>query len=148
VGFPEDDYVTSIKVLLADPNRITSQKRGQYAPVDYFRVCAGTRFAQHSILYTILSMFGWRECNECQNILAELHAALSEIRASPKLTKQLCDDARLLLGIGTGDGADEAIGQFPFHTPRTSPKYPKIAAAFRRMSQHKLQAGHSLLFSA
>ena len=94
-----------------------------------------------------MSMVDWCECSECQNILAELHAASSEIHGSPKLSKQLHDDARFLLGIGTGDGADEAIGQFPFHTSQTPPKYPKIAAAFRRMSRHKMQTGHNLLFS-
>jgi hypothetical protein len=88
-----------------------------------------------------------RECDECQNILAELEAALSEIRASPRLSRQLRDDARFLFIIGTGEGADEAIGQFPIHTPQLPPKYPKIAGAFGRMSRHKMQTGHSLLFS-
>jgi hypothetical protein len=87
-----------------------------------------------------------RECNECQNILGELEAAMSELRASPRLSRQLRDDAGFLLRIGTGEGADEAIRQFPIHTAELSPKYPKIAAAFRRMSQHKIQTGHNLLF--
>jgi len=88
-----------------------------------------------------------RECNECQNILAELESALSEIRRSPGLSEQLRDDAGLLLRLGTGEGADEAIGQFPFQTPQAPPKYPKIVAGFRRMSQHKTQTGHNPLFS-
>ena len=50
------------------------------------------------------------ECNGCQNILAELEAALSEIRASPRVSKQLRHNAGLLLRIGTGGGAEEAIG--------------------------------------
>jgi hypothetical protein len=88
-----------------------------------------------------------RECNECQSILAELEIALSEIRASPRLSKQLRDDAGLLLRIGTGEGADEAIGQFPFQSPQMPPKYPNIAAALGRMSQHKIETGHNPLFS-
>lgn len=86
-----------------------------------------------------------RECNECRNILAELEAALSEIRASPRLSRQLRDDAGFLLRVGTGEGADEAIRQFPIHPAQLPPKYPKIAAAFRRMIQHKIQTGHNLL---
>jgi hypothetical protein len=92
-------------------------------------------------------MFDRRECNECQDILAELEIALSEIRASPRLSKQLRDDAGLLLRIGTGEGADEAIGQFPLQTRQTPPKYPKVAAALRRMSQHKSQTGHNPLLN-
>jgi len=87
-----------------------------------------------------------RECNECQEILAELEAALSEIRASPRLYKQMRDDAGLLLRIGTAEGADEGIGQFPFCTPQLPPKYAKMAAALWRMSQHKIQTGHNFLF--
>ena len=49
------------------------------------------------------------ECDECRNILEELRDAFAETRASPKLRKQLRDDATLLLRIGEEEGADEAI---------------------------------------
>jgi hypothetical protein len=87
-----------------------------------------------------------RECGECQEILADFEAALSEIRVSPTLSKQLREDAGLLLTLGTGEGADEAIGQFPFQMPQLPPKYPKFAAALSRMAQHKIDTGHTPLF--
>lgn len=66
------------------------------------------------------------ECNECQNILAELEAALAEIRLSPKLSKQLREDADLLLRLGTTEGSDDALERFPFQMPK-QPRYPRIA---------------------
>lgn len=61
------------------------------------------------------------------------------------MSKQLRDDVGFLRRIGAEEGADEAIGQFPFHTPQLPPKYPKLAAALQRMIRHKIQTGHSLL---
>jgi len=60
---------------------------------------------KRSFLYQVSMMFERHGCNECQNILAELEAALAEIRLSPKLSKQLREDADLLLRLGTTEGS-------------------------------------------
>ncbi len=91
-------------------------------------------------------MFERRECNECQNILAEIEAALAEIRLSPKLSKQLREDADLLLRLCTTEGSDDALERFPFQMPKP-PRYPRIANVLRRMSQHSIQSGHNFSFS-
>jgi hypothetical protein len=91
-------------------------------------------------------MIDRRECDECRNILEELMAAFAEIRASPKLCKQLHDDASLLLRMGEEEGADEAIGSFGFHLPQPSPRYPKIAGAFQKLTRHKSRTGHHFPF--
>ena len=83
-----------------------------------------------------------RVCTECQDILAELEAALAEIRVSPKSSEQLSEHAGFLLRLGTAQGADEAIEQFPFDRSQRPPQYPKIAHAFQRRSQHMAQTGH------
>jgi hypothetical protein len=87
-----------------------------------------------------------RECDECRNILEELRAAFAEIRASPKLCKQLRDDASVLLSIGKEEGADQAIGSFGFHLPHPPPRYPKIAGAFQKLTLHKSRTGHNVQF--
>jgi hypothetical protein len=86
-------------------------------------------------------MVDYDECDECRKLFEELRAALSEVEASPRLSKQLRDDAGFLLRLGTGEGADEAIGQFPFHTPQPA-KYPKLAAVLQRATLHNYQTGH------
>jgi hypothetical protein len=75
-------------------------------------------------------------CDECRHNLQELKAAFAEIQASPKLSKQLRYDAGLLVRIGTQEGADEAIKSFGFHLPKPSTRYPKLADALQRLSQH------------
>lgn len=91
-------------------------------------------------------MVDQRECQECQSILAQFAAALSEVEVSPKLSKELRDDAVILLRIGTGEGAEEALEHFPFQVTQSPPKYPKIAAAIARMMQHRIQTGHKFPF--
>lgn len=92
-------------------------------------------------------MVDGRECGVCESLVAEFAAALSGVEASPKLSQELRDDAGLFLRIGTGEGADEAIDQFPFHISQSRLKYPKIAAAIARIIQHRIQTGHKFPFS-
>jgi hypothetical protein len=50
----------------------------------------------------------------CQSILEELRTALSEIRESPTLRRQLRADAQTLLMLEKGEGPDAALHRFHF----------------------------------
>jgi hypothetical protein len=98
-----------------------------------------------------------QQCDECRTILEAFRVALSEIRGSPKLEAELRAWGRMLLTLGTEQGADEASRTFPFrvqpqerlgaHNGDYVAKFPKIASVFRQLYKHYSRTGHNVLLS-
>ena len=93
------------------------------------------------------------QCDECEAILEEIRNASAELHLSPELSAELRDDGEGILRTfgGTEGDFEEGLRKFQFRPqpPRYQIEcygYPRIAAVWHRMGEHRLRTGHIVLF--
>jgi hypothetical protein len=94
------------------------------------------------------------QCDECEAILEEIRNAFAELHLSPKLSAELRDDCEVFLRTfsGTEQDLEEGLGKLQFRSQSSASlrapesRYPKIAVALRKMSEHRFRTGHNALF--
>ncbi len=93
-----------------------------------------------------------RQCDECLAILEEIKAAYAESGVSLKFGPDFWSEHEAFSKMltGTEDDIDAGFDKYPFRAQkaldRPEYRYPRIAAAFRRMTVHRAHAGHKFPF--
>jgi hypothetical protein len=94
-------------------------------------------------------------CKECQAIVEEIRTAPRESRMDPKrrAERRAWSDALHKLMAGTGEGVDQLLARYPFHSQPVEslrmPEYPegnpRIREAFGKLFEHQARTGHDVI---